>query len=506
MTTHVLKTRELIDCIRPLRVAGETAGAVTGLVYDSRRVSPGCAFFALRGSHVDGHRFIDEAIARGAAVIVTEEPLEISGATALTVANARRALAEASALFFGQPARQMRVVGVTGTNGKTTITYLLEAILAAARLRPAVIGTVNYRYAGNETEASHTTPESYHLQEVIAGFRQQGADALIMEVSSHALEQNRVAGIGFEVGIFTNLTPEHLDYHQTMDAYFASKKKLFDEYIVPQGGRPVVNIDDPYGRVLAAGLGDALTCGLSDDAAVRAENVVLSRDGIRAEIVSPRGRFGLRSELLGNFSVSNILCAVSAAMAMEISIEAILEGISRVPVVPGRIEKIGNDRDALILVDYAHTGDALENVLKAVTGLGARRVITVFGCGGDRDRSKRPVMGEIAARYSDLVIVTSDNPRTEDPQGIIDEILPGVRRHFSADLDEEQLLAADARGVYVTADRRAALNMGVAALQPGDLLLVAGKGHEDYQILGTEKTHFDDREEIREALRAPGRH
>ena len=359
MTPRRLNTDELIAGIHPLHVAGDVSGEVCDLVYDSRKVFPGSAFFALRGSHVDGHQYIDAAVEQGASVVVMEEEKVITGATAVVVENSRTALAEASALYFGRPAGSMQVVGVTGTNGKTTITYLLEAILAAVHQRPAVIGTVNYRFGDNETEASHTTPESYELQKMMSDFRQQGADSLIMEVSSHALEQNRVAGIDFSVGVFTNLTPEHLDYHQTMDSYFASKKRLFDDYVVPQGAKAVVNIDDPYGLVLAEGLPGALTCGMSEGADIRAENVKLSRDGIEAEIVTPNGRFTMQSELLGKFSVSNILCAIAAAVALEIPHEAILKGIAKVPVVPGRIEKIENDRDALILVDYAHTGDAL---------------------------------------------------------------------------------------------------------------------------------------------------
>jgi UDP-N-acetylmuramoyl-L-alanyl-D-glutamate--2,6-diaminopimelate ligase len=291
-----------------------------------------------------------------------------------------------------------------------------------------------------------------------------------------------------------------------MDAYFASKRRLFDEYIVPQSAKAVVNIDDPYGRKLAEQLPGVLSFGLATDADIRAENVELTRNGIRAEIVTPQGRFALQSELLGGFNVSNLLCAIATASALDVPQQSIVEGISRVPVVPGRIEKIENDRDALIMVDYAHTGDALENVLKAVTELDARRIITVFGCGGDRDRSKRPVMGEIAARYSDLVIVTSDNPRTEDPESILSEILPGVMSHFDQQLTRDQVLEADAKGVFVTTDRLDALQMAVRAIQKDDILLVAGKGHEDYQILGKEKIHFDDREEIRRALQSPGRH
>jgi len=505
ITTSKIGTDQLIASMHPLDVAGNSQGVIRDLVYDSRKAGPGCAFFALRGISDDGHQFIADAVDRGAELVVMEEPHPVKGATGIVVANARQALAEASALFFGQPTRTMRVVGVTGTNGKTTVTYLIEAMLIAARQRPAVVGTVNYRYQGSETPASHTTPESYDLQKLTADFLGQGADSLVLEVSSHALEQNRVSGINFEVGIFTNLTPEHLDYHQTMESYFSSKKKFYDDYIVPQGSRAVVNIDDPYGRRIADELDDALTCGLAAEADVRAENVTLSRRGIEADVVIPHGRFRLQSALLGGFNLSNLLCAIAGGVALDLPLDAIVSGIKAVPVVPGRIETIENNRDALILVDYAHTGDALENVLQAVNELAGGRVITLFGCGGDRDRSKRPVMGEIAARFSDLAIVTSDNPRTEDPDSIINEILTGVKKHYASPLMLEQLQSSSSKGHVVVPDRREAIQVAVEILLPGDLLLVAGKGHEDYQIIGKEKVHFDDREEIRQALRASGR-
>lgn len=504
MTQRSLEISDLLDRIELLQVAGSASGAVTDLVYDSRKVSPGCAFFALPGTRVDGHDYIEDAVANGARVVVSQRPVQVAGAVVATVADSRRALALASDLYFGSPTSSMRVVGITGTNGKTTVTYLLEAMLQEAGYKPAVIGTVNYRFGADERAASHTTPESYELQQVIADFREQGADALVMEVSSHALEQGRVAGINFEAGIFTNLTPEHLDYHGTMESYFASKRKFFDEYIVPGKKAAVVNVDDAYGRQLATDLPGILTCGIDSEAMVRAENVRLDRSGIRTDIVTPKEKFSLQSPLLGRFNVSNLLCAIAGATACDLSVEQIVAGIARVPVVPGRIERIDNDRDALLLVDYAHTGDALENVLEAVSGLEATRIITVFGCGGDRDRNKRPVMGEVAARFSDLAIVTSDNPRTEDPATIIDEIIPGVEKHFTEPLSDEQFTQPAANGYIVIPDRRQAIRRAIEVLQPGDLLVVAGKGHEDYQIIGTKRFHFDDREEIRQALQARG--
>ncbi len=496
-----LNTGDLLAVLQPLLVTGPQTGSVSSLAYDSRRVTAGGCFFALRGSSADGHAFIDRALQAGATTIVMEENRVLpSGVLGITVADSRHALAQAAALYFGAPANKLLSIGVTGTNGKTTITYLLEAILLAAGRKPAVIGTVSYRFGALQQTASHTTPESLELQQTLSEFQQAGADALVMEISSHALEQNRVVGIPLQVGIFTNLTPEHLDYHQTMEAYFGSKRRLFSDHIAPSGAAAVINVDDAYGARLASEFSGAWTCGLSEDARIRAKNVVLSRDGVAFDVTLPDGVLAVRSPLLGRFNVSNLLCAIAAASAIGINGATIQSGLQQATSVPGRLERIENTRDALVLVDYAHTGDALENVLTTLCDLKPRRVISVIGCGGDRDRSKRPVMGEIAARYSGLVIVTSDNPRTEDPASIIAEILPGVQGRFATELSEADAGNPDANGYRVIVDRRSALGFAVAALQPGDLLLVAGKGHEDYQIIGSQRLHFDDREELRAAL------
>jgi len=500
-----LNSSDLLAALQPLSVAGPKTGTIGGLAYDSRRVTPGVCFFALRGSSVDGHAFIDQALQAGATVIVMEESRPLPATIlAIRVTDSRQALALASALYFDTPAKKMVSIGVTGTNGKTTITYLLEAILQAAGRRPAVIGTVNYRFGSLQQPASHTTPESLELQQTLAEFHAAGADALVMEISSHALDQNRVDGIPLKVGIFTNLTPEHLDYHKTMDAYFASKRRLFADYIVPAKAAAVINIDDAYGQRLAAEFKDSWTCGLGDGARIQAQNVALSRAGVDFDVTLPDGLIHIHSPLLGRFNISNLLCAITAAASLGIDGATIVAGLGQAVNVPGRLERVKNTRDALVLVDYAHTGDALENVLTTLCDLKPRRLITVFGCGGDRDRRKRPVMGEVAARYSDLVIVTSDNPRTEDPAAIIAEILPGVQSRFADELTEESAFAPMACGYRVMADRRTALGFAVALLQPGDLLLVAGKGHEDYQIIGHQRLHFDDREELRDALLKKG--
>jgi UDP-N-acetylmuramoyl-L-alanyl-D-glutamate--2,6-diaminopimelate ligase len=499
-----MKISALLKRISTRRFAGAPDTEITSLYYDSRRVSPGAAFFAVRGSVVDGHRFIDDALIRGAAAIFMEEERELpAGVAAVVVDNARLAMALAAAEFFGDPTTVMPTIGVTGTNGKTTVTYLLESVLRVAGRHPAVLGTVNYRCGDSQLPAPHTTPESVDLLQAVAGFRDQGADSLVMEVSSHALDQQRVAGVRFAVGVFTNLTPEHLDYHGDMETYFASKRRLFTELLPAAGGRAVINIDDVYGARLAAELPGSLTCGLTAEALVRPREVRLSLSGIEGIIETPAGPFVLRSPLLGNFNLQNLLCAAGAGLALGLAPATIAEGLATATLVPGRLERVDNDREALVLVDYAHTGDALEKVLTTLRELSPRRIITVFGCGGDRDRRKRPIMGEVTARLSTLAVLTSDNPRTEDPLAILGEVRQGALRVHPREWSRQEAQAMAGSGFVVIPDRREAIGFAVSLLGPGDLLLVAGKGHEDYQIIGRERRHFDDREELRHALAGP---
>lgn len=476
---------------------------ISGIFYDSRLVEPGGIFFALRGEQVDGHRFIEQATARGAFAVVMEESCALpAGVAGFLADHGRQAMALAAAAFYGDPTAAMKVIGVTGTNGKTTTTYLLESVLRTAGMRPAVFGTVNYRFGEQSIPSRHTTPESIDLLRTIAEFRQAGADALILEVSSHALEQRRVDGLRFDVGIFTNLTPEHLDYHRDMENYFAGKRRLFT-LVKQNGGKAVINVDDPYGALLAAELGDAITCGVGSQAAVHPTQMSISLGGIAGELATPMGTLPLSSALLGNFNLQNLMGAAAAALAVGLEPPVVAAGLAQAAQVPGRLERIENDRGALVLVDYAHTGDALENVLSTLAALSPRRLITVFGCGGDRDRVKRPVMGEIAARYSDLAIITSDNPRTEDPLAIIEEVRVGTQRVHARPWTPAEAAPIPGRGYLTIPDRRQAIEFAVSLLGEGDLLLVAGKGHEDYQIIGHERRHFDDREELRRAL-APG--
>jgi len=479
---------------------------VTGLHYDSRQIKNGDAFFALRGAVSDGHNFIPSAIANGAKVVFCEEMLEeFEQVTAVLVENARQAMALVAAGFYDDPTKDMKVVGVTGTNGKTTITYLLEAILKRADLAPAVVGTINYRYGNDLHQAPHTTPESHDLMKQISVFRQNGARSLVMEVSSHALHQHRVDGVHFQVGVFTNLTPEHLDYHQDMEQYFSSKYHLFKELLPRNKGRAVVNVDDTYGQRLALMLHDALTCGRDRHADVYPELLDVSLKGIRGRVVTPLGTVEITSPLLGDYNVENLLCAIGAAIALGLSKESIATGLADATGVPGRLELIENDRDAVILVDYAHTGDALRRVIEAMQELAPQRILTIFGCGGDRDRSKRPVMAEVAARGSDIAIATSDNPRTEDPEQILNDIRCGLIKVHEREWSKSEAVVGEGKGYVVIQDRREAIQFAVSVLRPGDLLLIAGKGHEDYQILGTRRIHFDDREEVRMALQAGGR-
>ena len=488
---------------------------ITGLVYDSRRVSPGVVFFALPGAVADGHRFIGQAVAGGAAAVVLENPaFAPEGVTWLQVADARLALARMASTFYGDPTAGIPVVGITGTNGKTTTTYLVEAMLAAAGVPAAVLGTVSYRLGSYELPAPHTTPESADLQRILRELVDRGAQGVVMEVSSHALEQRRADGCRFDVGVFTNLTPEHLDYHRDMTSYLASKRRLFSDLLIPGAGKPrrraVINSDDPAGADLASAAAcPVITYGVEAPAAVTVRNPHCSVAGISGVLQTPSGEVPFRSEMLGRFNLYNILAAAGAGVALGLPLDAIRAGIERHRPVPGRMERVPNDRGVTLIVDYAHTGDALENVLQTVSALDARRIITVFGCGGDRDRSKRPVMAGIAGRYSDLTLITSDNPRTEDPAEIIREVRAGILplglREYRADdlavVSRRDDSAACEKGFTTVAGRRDAIRLAVRISRPGDIVLLAGKGHEDYQIIGTTKHHFDDREEAAAAFR-----
>lgn len=494
-----MKLKDLIRDIEGCTVRGSADVEVRDLVYNASSVTRGACFAALRGKKADGHAFIGEAISRGAVAILSERPADGGGVTNVIAADSRMALARMSAAFFGDPSRSLSLVGVTGTNGKTTTTYLLEAIFKAAGRRPGVIGTVEYRFGGVREPAPHTTPESCDLQRLLSRMLKDGVDACAMEVSSHALSQERVAGCHFDAAVFTNLSQDHLDYHNDMESYFAAKAILFERLLsesCKRGAFAVINADDPYGRELIARCPvEYLRYGFDGDADVRGSDLSFGPGGLKMRVSVPSGSFDCRSRLCGRFNAQNILAAAAVAARLRIAMDVVARAIGDVGCVPGRFDPVENGRGVLSLVDYAHTPDAIENVLshaRELVGANGGRLISVFGCGGDRDRAKRPLMGRAAAGLSDIVIVTSDNPRTEDPAAIIEEIMPGVRGAKPP--------LKDGRGYEVIEDRREAIARAVELARAGDVIVIAGKGHEDYQIVGTEKFHFDDREVLREAL------
>ena len=503
--------RELLQSIEPLKVCGDTEIEILGLCYDSRQMRSGGLFFALRGSAVDGHRFVDAAVRGGAAAMVVEDETVVpAGIPYAQVADARLAMSLMAAAFYCNPADGVPLVGITGTNGKTTTSYMIEAILEEAGIPAAVFGTVSYRFRERAVPAPTTTPESADLQKTLREMVDLGARGVVMEVSSHALDQHRVDGCRFDAGVFTNLTRDHLDYHLDMESYLASKTRLFSELLVADGVKPrrraAINCDDPYGRLIAGNaVCPVITFGLGDAALVTARDLQFSVAGISGLLVTPKGEVPFHSRMPGRFNLYNLLAAAAAGIALDLPLDAISRGIESHRKVPGRLERVDNDCGVALLVDYAHTGDALENVLGTLRELATDRIITVFGCGGDRDRGKRPVMGEVAGRLSDLAIVTSDNPRTEQPAAIIAEIRNGIVPLGLREFDIMELAGGFTdRGFVLVESRREAIRLAVRLARPGDIVLLAGKGHEDYQIIGTEKLHFDDREEAAAAFRELG--
>jgi UDP-N-acetylmuramoyl-L-alanyl-D-glutamate--2,6-diaminopimelate ligase len=498
-----MKLSSLLAGARAHGDAGIEDPEVTRITGDSREVVPGAVFFALPGATLDGGAFAAEAARKGAVAVVAERPVACGSARLVLVPSARRAMALAAAAFHGRPADALDLAAVTGTNGKTTVTYLVEACLAEAAVPAGVIGTVTWRWPGVERPATHTTPESTAIQAVLAEMRAAGTRAGIMEVSSHALAQERIAGIRFAAAGFTNLTRDHLDYHGDMDAYFAAKRRLFTEHLA-EGGVAVVNAKDAWGARLADQLGPGRRVwryGTRNGDALRAVGASAGLSGISATIETPSGAVALRSPLVGAHNLENLLCAAGLALALGVAPAAVGRGLSRSAGAPGRLERL-DGRGVSVFVDYAHTDDALARVLEALRAVGPRRLVCVFGCGGDRDRGKRPLMGRAAGAGSDLAIVTSDNPRTEDPARIIDDVLPGLEAAGRARLGAAAARAG-ASGYVVEPDRRAAIALAIAAARPGDAVLVAGKGHEEYQLVGAEKRPFSDREEARRALGTP---
>lgn len=469
---------------------------VKGLSTNSHACQPGDVFLGMPGTRVDGGEFWPSAIASGAiAAIVTPGAARrqastdhLNDACIIAATDMPKVCAEAAAAFYGYPARSLRLVGVTGTNGKTTTTHLIEYLLSQVNPSVALFGTLYARWPGHEQTAVHTTPFALELQEQLANAVQAGNSIAVMEVSSHALAQARVWGCPFEVAVFTNLTQDHLDYHRDLDDYFAAKALLFSpDYLQ---GRAIVNLDDPYGQQLIAHSSAQQIWSYSvtnDQADLWTSELRYAADGVTGVLHTPNGSVPFRSPLVGQFNLSNLLAAVGAALHLGVSLEAIAHALPHFSGVPGRMQQvqISPAQDISVIVDYAHTPDSLENLLKAARPFIQGQMICVFGCGGDRDRTKRPQMGAIAANLADQVIVTSDNPRTEDPERILQDVVAGI-----PSLVEPQVMG----------DRAQAIRTAILNAQPGDGVLIAGKGHEDYQILGTEKIHFDDREQAQLAL------
>ncbi len=497
--------RALFADVPGVRLMAAQDVVVSGLVTDSRKVRPGDLFIALSGSRTDGHRFLGDAVSRGASAVLVEKIPEVSLAVPVVVAeNTRKAAAAAAASFFGQPVDRLVLVGVTGTNGKTTTTRLVESILSHAGFRVGVIGTLGYRWGDVHEKADMTTPDAVDLQRIFYRMVREGVSHGVMEVSSHALELCRVDGVFYDVGVFTNLSQDHLDFHGSMDAYFAAKRRLFSDHIK---GRPlrswavVFNSDDPYGKRLARDFGSvACTYGVEDpEACVRPSRWRLGPRGIEATVETPSGPVSIASPLMGRLNLYNILAAVGAVQALGIPREVVEKGIGAVTSVEGRLQRVENDCGFEVIVDFAHTPDAMEKALECLRELTSGRLWVVFGCGGDRDRTKRPLMGAVAGRYGDVVVITSDNPRTESPEAIVREIEPGVRSTGKVPFSFQDPVIPK-NGYTVEVDRRKAIEATIQRAEPGDLVFIGGKGHETYQIVGTQVRPFDDRVVARDAL------
>jgi UDP-N-acetylmuramoyl-L-alanyl-D-glutamate--2,6-diaminopimelate ligase len=475
---------------RPDAGASSLDVVCSGVTHDSRRVAPGAVFVALRGLKEDGVTFAPQAIAAGAAAVVAEQPSPVPVSVPwIVVGDARLAIALLAAEFYGHPSREMRVIGVTGTNGKTTTSYLINSIFEAAGIPCGLMGTVTYRVGDRSFDATRTTPEAVEVQELLRQMASAGSGACVMEVSSHALSLKRVDGTRFAAAIYTNLTRDHLDFHGDMESYFTAKRRLFE--MLPADAPALINVDDARAAALIDASALPVTYGINRPADVTPGPLSYTLDGLRFDVRLPQGTVRVRSTLVGKPNVYNILGAAGATAALGVPLDAIEAGLERLPGVPGRFELASRPGDDItIVVDYAHTDDALRNLLETARPMATRRLITVFGAGGDRDRTKRPLMGMVAARLSDLVVITSDNPRSEDPARIIEEVKRGA---------EPEMRQSGAEMLSVV-DRREAILQAVRRAEPGDLVLIAGKGHEKYQEAGGHTQAFDDVAVAREAL------
>jgi UDP-N-acetylmuramoyl-L-alanyl-D-glutamate--2,6-diaminopimelate ligase len=489
-----MKLMELMNAIEDYKIPGAAKTVlpdldIRSLSYDSRQVQPGALFIALRGLKTSGADFAADALARGAVAVVADQPAPPDRAPWVEVTDARAAMARLAAEFYSHPSRAMAVVGITGTNGKTTTAYLLRSVFEAAGKKCGLLGTVTYSIGDAELPASRTTPEAPDVQRMFSQMVEAGCGACVIEVSSHALALRRVDETRFAAAVFTNLTRDHLDFHANMESYFSAKRRLFD--MLPAGAPAVINLDDPRGDILRKASSRPITYAINKAADVTPGPLSLTVQGLDFDVRTPAGPVHVASSLVGRPNVSNILATVATAVALGVPAAAIEVGLTALRGVPGRFEIVSaGGSDVVVVIDYAHTDDALRNLLETARPLAPRRMITVFGCGGDRDRTKRPLMGAVAARLSDVVVITSDNPRSEDPARIIDEIKRGVPP------------AADRDGVSIVTivDRKEAIEFAIRKAQPGDLVLLVGKGHEKYQEIGGRVLPFDEAEIARAAL------
>lgn len=489
MNREQSKPMRLKDLLAPINgtIQPDSDVEISGIAYDSRAVTPGALFVAFRGGTFDGHTFIADALKRGAAAIIAEKDTH-PGVPMVLVKDAREVLPLLSAKFYDYPAKKLAMIGITGTNGKTTTSYLMQSILRSSGKKVGLIGTLGARINDEPIETEHTTPESADLQRVLAMMVDQGVDAVAMEVSSHGLAQGRTSFCEFDCGVFTNLTQDHLDFHGTMDDYLTAKLKLFSEYPLASDKKfvGVVNMDDPYGvSVSKSTNGKVITYGITSDADVKGSDVIVTSSTVTLVITYQGKSEQVTIPIGGYFNAYNGLASCAACLAMGLDFATVIGGLKSVPSVAGRFESVDCGQNFGVIVDYAHTPDGLENVLRTARNLAKNRLIVVFGCGGKRDRTKRPIMGKIGSELADIAIITSDNPRNEDPSLIIKDILEGVQMSSK---------------IEAILDRHEAIERGIMLAQKGDVVVIAGKGHEDYQIFADETIHFDDREVARDVL------
>ncbi|MDK2809921.1 MAG: UDP-N-acetylmuramoyl-L-alanyl-D-glutamate--2,6-diaminopimelate ligase [Petroclostridium sp.] len=478
--------KDLTSIIEHEYVNGDQNAEISGIAYDSRRVKPGDLFVCIKGFKVDGHEFISQAIGQGAAAVIVEKEVEDVKVPMIKVKNSRRALALISAAFFGNPSSKFKLIGVTGTNGKTTTTYLIKTILEQGGSKVGLIGTNQNMIGDKVLPAERTTPESLELQQLFSDMVKEKVDYVVMEVSSHSLELNRVDGCNFEIGIFTNITQDHLDFHVTMENYLKAKTTLFKRC-----KKGIINIDDSSSEyILNNGTCEMITFGIDKEADIHAKDIEISEKGVKFDVDTPYGSKFIELGIPGRFSVYNALGSIGACLALGISLEQIQQGLKQAKGVPGRAQIVETGKDFTVLIDYAHTPDGLENILNTVNGFAKGRVVTLFGCGGDRDKTKRPIMGEIAGKLSDFCIITSDNPRTEDPLQILNHIEEGIKKTDCS---------------YVVIENRfEAIKYALENAKKDDVIVLAGKGHETYQILKDRVIHFDEKEIVESILREAG--